>query len=85
MSDLSSEKKSLAALPYGEALDLVLEIRAKRRHGIISASQRRATKVKTGAKEKSKAKAKTSAEKAISSLSADDAAKLLAQLLEANE
>ena len=27
MSDLSSEKKSLAALPYEEALDLVLEIR----------------------------------------------------------
>ena len=41
MSDLKSERRSVSELSSADALDLVLDIRARRRDGIIAAAQNR--------------------------------------------
>ena len=76
MSDLASEKTSLSALNSDDLLTLIISIRGKRREGIMSAAQRRASRPKGPPK---------SAKKLVGALSTEQAKELLAMLQESEE
>ena len=78
MSDLSSERHSLSALSYSDGLELILDIREKRRDGILAATQSRT-------KKDGVSRVITSAKKTVAKLSKEDTVNLLAKLLEMDD